>query len=110
MHTACIAFTTKQSTIIFWQASNRSLADQQLLSVLADLAARYESFLTKRLKAWRGSTAWQRADREWLKQELAAALGWEAAVAEGFVEAISAAEDQNEVEQMIQVSTQNFND
>ena len=43
------------------------------------------------------------ADLEWLKHQLAAALGWEPAVAEGIVEAIATAESQDEVEQLIQV-------
>ena len=43
------------------------------------------------------------ADREWLKQQLAAALGWDPAVAEGIVQAIATAESQDEVEELVQV-------
>ena len=43
------------------------------------------------------------ADREWLKQQLAAALGWDPAVAEGIVQAIATAESQDEVEELLQV-------
>lgn len=43
------------------------------------------------------------ADQEWLKQQLAAALGWDPAVAEGIVQAIATAESQDEVEQLVQV-------
>ncbi len=43
-------------------------------------------------------------DRDWLKEQLAAALGWDPAVAEGIVEAIATAESQEEVEQLIQVT------
>lgn len=43
------------------------------------------------------------AEQEWLKQQLAAALGWDPAVAEGIVQAIATAESQDEVEELIQV-------
>ncbi|KAK9836814.1 hypothetical protein WJX74_008665 [Apatococcus lobatus] len=42
------------------------------------------------------------ADRDWLKQQLAAALGWDPSVAEGIVQAIATAESQQEVEELVQ--------
>lgn len=42
-------------------------------------------------------------DREWLKQRLCEALGWDGVVVEGVVEAISSAETTQEVDSIVQV-------
>ena len=42
-------------------------------------------------------------DREWLKQRLCAALGWDEVVVDGVVEAIASAENANDVDALVQV-------
>ena len=41
-------------------------------------------------------------DRQWLKQRLCEALGWDEVVVEGVVEAISSAETTQEVDSIVQ--------
>lgn len=43
-------------------------------------------------------------DRQWLKQRLCTALGWDEVVVEGVVEAIASAESAEEVDALVQVS------
>ncbi len=43
-------------------------------------------------------------DRQWLKQRLCGALGWDEVVVEGVVEAITSAETAKEVEAIVQVA------
>ncbi len=43
-------------------------------------------------------------DRQWLKQRLCGALGWDEVVVEGVVEAITSAETAKEVEAIVQVT------
>ena len=42
-------------------------------------------------------------DREWLKQRLCEALGWDGVVVEGVVEAITSASTTQEVDSIVQV-------
>ncbi len=42
-------------------------------------------------------------DKQWLKQRLCAALGWDEVVVEGVVEAIASAETADEVNSIVQV-------
>lgn len=44
-------------------------------------------------------------DREWLKQKLCSALGWDGVVVEGVVEAIDTAATSQEVDTIVQVTT-----
>lgn len=43
-------------------------------------------------------------DRQWLKQRLCSALGWDEVVVEGVVEAIASAESAEDVDALVQVS------
>ena len=43
-------------------------------------------------------------DRQWLKQRLCTALGWDEVVVEGVVEAIASAESAEDVDALVQVS------
>ena len=43
-------------------------------------------------------------DRQWLKQRLCTALGWDEVVVEGVVEAIASAESAQDVDALVQVS------
>lgn len=43
-------------------------------------------------------------DRQWLKQRLCTALGWDEVVVEGVVEAIASADSAEEVDALVQVS------
>ncbi len=43
-------------------------------------------------------------DRQWLRQRLCGALGWDEVVVEGVVEAITSAETAKEVEAIVQVA------
>ena len=47
-------------------------------------------------------------DRQWLKQRLCTALGWDEVVVEGVVEAIASAESAEEVNALIQVSRPSY--
>lgn len=49
--------------------------------------------------------AQQTFDRSWLTAQLAKALGWEEAVAEGIVEAIVSAQTRDELDSIIKVIT-----
>ena len=44
-------------------------------------------------------------DRQWLKQRLCTALGWDEVVVEGVVEAIASAESAENVDALVQVSS-----
>lgn len=43
-------------------------------------------------------------DRQWLKQRLCTALGWDEVVVEGVVEAVAAADSAEEVDALVQVN------
>ena len=56
-----------------------------------------------RRRAWTVYTAIMAKDRQWLKQRLCTALGWDQVVVEGVVEAIASAESAEEVDALVQV-------
>ena len=48
-------------------------------------------------------------DRQWLKQRLCTALGWDEVVVEGVVEAIASADSAEEVDALVQVNQMTVN-